>query len=514
LAQYDTIIVGAGHNGLVCALYLARAGQRVLVLEAAPEPGGLASVREFHPGFKASVAHTLQHFPEEILDELQLAQYGFTGVGAEMATTGLSADGNHIVLRRGEASGVSADDSKQYADYRRLMEKFAMALKPSWLKLIPGVGSNSLRELLTFAQIGVKLRLLGTDDMREFFRIASLPARDLVDERFENELLKATLCWDALVGSTQAPRSPNNTVLTMLYRMIGKHLGGHSLPAGNITSLVAALASAATSAGVELRMNCPVSNVLVSGNEQGQRVDGVRLESGETITADRVVSSADPKNSFFTLVGARHLEISFSNRVNRLRCTGYVAKLHLALSGLPKFNEVQHLDGRLIIAPDMDTLEFAWDDAKYGRCPETPALEFTIPSLTCSDAAPAGQHVLSANVMYVPHTLKGGWTPEARGALLEKLIDTLAVHAPDIREHILHAELLTPADLERDYRLTGGHWHHGEIAMDQMLMMRPTYEAAQYATPIPGFFLCGAGTHPGGGLAGAAGRNAARAILQ
>ena len=514
MANYDTIIIGGGHNGLVCACYLARAGQRVLLLEATGTLGGLASSREFHPGFCATVAHSLQHFPEEILAELRLQEHGFAGIGEELPTVGLDTDGKHVVVKSNSVTGVSQEDIAQYATYRRLLEKCAKALKPSWLKIMPRVGAKSIRELLTFAQVGVKLRLLGTDDMREFFRIASLPSRDLMDERFDSELLKATLCWDALIGSTQAPRSPNNTVLTLLYRMIGKHRGGHSLPAGSVDALVQALADAAEKAGVEVRTSCPVKQVVIKGDENGQRAEGVELEGGETITASRVVSSADPKNSFFKLIGARHLEIGFSNRVNRLRSKGYVAKLHLALSGLPVFTGVDNPDARMIIAPTMDALEFAWDDAKYRRCPEKPVMECLIPSLSCAGMAPDGQHVLSANVMYIPPDVEGGWTDEARAALMEKLLGILETYAPGIRDQLIHAELLTPEDLESMYHLSGGHWHHGEIAMDQMLMMRPTYEAAQYATPLPGFFLCGAGTHPGGGLVGAAGRNAAQAILQ
>ncbi len=514
MAHYDTVIIGGGHNGLVCAIYLARAGQSVLVLEAGEALGGLASKREFHPGFSANVAHTLHHFPEEILNELRLTEHGFAGVGDELPTIALDTAGQHVTITSTGVSGVSADDVKQYVSYRRLIEKCAQALKPSWLKVMPRIGATSVKELLTFAQVGVKLRLLGVDDMREFFRIASLPARDLMDERFDSELLKAALCWDALAGSAQAPRSPNNTVLTLLYRTIGKHAGGHSLPAGGVDTLIAALASAAESAGAEIRTSAVVKQVVVIGDENGMRAEGVELASGETITASRVVSSADPKSSFFKLIGTRNLEIGFANRINRVRSTGYVAKLHVALSGLPDFTGLDAPAGRLLITPEMDSLEFAWDDAKYRRSPEAPVMEICIPSLHDANAAPVGQHVLSAHVMYVPHTIEGGWTAEAKSALTEKLVDTLERYAPNIRDQIIHAELLTPLDLENEFRLSGGHWHQGDIAMDQMLMMRPTYEAAQYATPVPGFYLCGAGSHPGGGLTGAAGRNAAQAILK
>ena len=514
MQHYDTIVIGAGHNGLVCAAYLAAAGQNVLVLEAADAAGGLASTREFHPGFRVSVAHTLNHFAPEVAAELKLSHHGFTDVGPPLPTIGLGAGGDHVQVAADAVIGVPDRDATRYRDYVAQMRRFANALRPSWLKTMPRVGNNSLRELLTFAQVGLKLRLLGKKDMREFLRVAALPARDLMDENFDDDLLKATLAWDGLIGSRQAPRSPNNTVLTMLYRMIGEHGGAHSLPAGGVEALVEALVSAAREAGAELRLGSAVDRLLVHGDENGLRVNGVKLANGEQIAAARVVSAADPRQTFLQLLGVEHLEIEFSNRINRLRCHGYVAKLHLALSGLPEFTGLDRPDGRMIIAPTMDTLEFAWDDAKYGRLPEQPVMEVMIPSLHQPSLAPRDQHVLSAHAMYVPYELSGGWNEEARATLQSRLLDTLCQYAPSLREHILHAQLLTPADLETDWNLSGGHWHHGELAMDQMLMMRPTYEAAQYATPVPGLYLCSAGSHPGGGIVGAAGRNAAREILK
>ncbi len=302
--------------------------------------------------------------------------------------------------------------------------------------------------------------------------------------------------------------------MTLLYRMIGEHGGAHSLPAGGVEALVEALVSAAREAGAELRLGSAVDRLLVHGDENGLQVTGVKLANGEQVGAARVVSAADPRQTFLRLLGVEHLEIEFSNRINRLRCHGYVAKLHLALAGLPEFTGLDRPDGRMIIAPTMDTLEFAWDDAKYGRLPEQPVMEVMIPSLHQPSLAPRGDHVLSAHAMYVPYELSGGWNEEARATLQSRLLDTLCQYAPTLREHILHAQLLTPADLEADWNLSGGHWHHGELAMDQMLMMRPTYEAAQYATPVPGLYLCSAGSHPGGGIVGAAGRNAAREILK
>jgi phytoene dehydrogenase-like protein len=256
-----------------------------------------------------------------------------------------------------------------------------------------------------------------------------------------------------------------------------------------------------------------VAKISIKGDSQGLSATGVELEDGTQIGARRVISSADPKRTFLQLVGAKYLEIEFTNRINRLRCDGYVGKLHLALDAVPNFTGIDIPDGRMIIAPEMDSIEFAFDDAKYGESPKQPVMEIVLPSFADPSLAPEGKHVLSAHVMYVPHSLKGGWTDQARDQLRELVIDSIAKYAPDIRRQIVHAELLTPADLERDYHVTGGHWHHTELSMDQMLMMRPTYEAAQYSTPIPGLYLCGAGSHPGGGLMGGPGHNAAQHIL-
>jgi len=514
LARYDSIIIGAGHNGLVCAAYLARSGQSVLVLEASDTAGGLGANREFHPGFQASVAHSVSHFSQKIANDLKLSSHGFKAKADSLPTIGLSTDNEHVVVHNGSLSGTSSDDAAAYRDYLRLMHRFADALKPSWLKTMPGIGNAGMSDLLTMGRLGLNIRMLGKKDMREFMRIATLPARDLMDEYFDDDLLKATLSWDGLIGSKRAPRSPNGAVLAMLYRMAGESRGAHTIPAGGVNGLIEALSAAATTSGAEIRCAAAVSRVLIDGNTDGLLAKGVQLTDGEKIEAERVVSATDPKRTFLNLVGVEHLEIGFTNRIRRLRCDGYVAKLHLALNGLPEFNGLERADGRMIIAPDMDTIEFAYDNAKYGELPAKPVVEIVIPSVHDASLAPAGQHVLSAHVMYVPYTLKGGWNDAARDQICERAIDTIAQHAPRIREQIVHQEFLTPSDLEQDYRVTGGHWHHGEFAIDQMLMMRPTYEAAQYGTPIPGLFLCGAGCHPGGDIMGGAGHNAAREVLR
>jgi len=481
LNRVNSIVIGAGHNGLVCAAYLAKKGQSVLVLESSDTPGGLAASREFHPGFRTSVAHSIKHFPRKIVKDLALESFGFGGSAEPLPTVGLSLDGSHVVQHKDTLTGVSESDINAYHQFSGLMQRFADSLEPFWLKTIPRVGINSLADLLTLGRMGLSVRMLGKSDMREFMRIMTLPARDLMDENFEHDILKAVLSWDGLVGSKLAPRSPNHAVLAMLYRMAGEQ-------SGSVRSLIEALASAARA--------------------------GVKLANGETIEADRVISAADPQTTFLKLVGVENLEIEFTNRIRRLRCEGYVAKLHLALSDLPAFTGLPEPSGRMIIAPDMDAIEFAFDDAKYGECSQQPVMEIVIPSMYDDSLAPPGKHVLSAHVMYAPYQQKGGWDEATREVFADRIIDTIARYAPGIRGQIIHHELLTPVDLEKGFNVTGGHWHHTEFALDQALMMRPTYEAAQYSTPIPGLYLCGAGSHPGGDLTGSPGHNAAQEILR
>lgn len=514
MSNYDSIIIGAGHNGLVCATMLAQRGQRVLLLEGRDRAGGLAADREFHPGFHAPVAQTLYALPDVVIRDLRLRDYGFEPSSETLDLIALSTREAPIRVGPETLSGASEADTTAYPAYRKALETFAAALAPFWSKTMPRVGATDTHALSTFAHLGLKLRTLGRDDMLEFFRVATLPMRDLVDEHFESPALKAALCWDGLIGSKLAPRSPNQAVLTLLNRMAGMHAGQHVVPTGGMGAFVRSLEQAADAAGVTTRLSTPVREISIEGTEAGQRCTGVRLEDGEELVAERVVSSADPRTTFMNLVGAPALEIEFTNRIRRLRCDGYVAKLNLALSAAPVFTGVDRPDGRLILAQEMDTIEFAWDDAKFGGLPEHPVIEAVIPSLREPALAPPGQHVLSANVMYVPAELKGGWTDADREAFTGRLIALLERHAPGLGNLIVHRELLTPADLEREFHVSGGHWHHAEPAIDQLLMMRPTYEAAKYRTPIDNLFLCGAGSHPGGDITGNPGRNAAREILR
>ncbi|MGO9634150.1 MAG: phytoene desaturase family protein [Steroidobacteraceae bacterium] len=513
--RYDCIVIGGGHNGLVCAASLARGGRSVLVVEARAQVGGAALTREFAPGFRVSAcAHLLHLMPADLLRELQLSSHGLKWAAQSMPTTALEAQGAPLAVGLPLVAGpnVSAEDAAAYARYSAQMRRFSRALAPLLSKVPPRLGTRDWRDIAALLGLGWQIRKLGRADMRELLRIGGMNVYDLLEEHFRSATLKGALGFDAVLGTNFGPRSPG-TVLTLLYRMAAEAAGGTALaqPSGGLGALCDALAKAATAAGATIRTSAPVSQILV----ESDRAAGVVLESGERIAARTVLSSADPKNTFLKLLGARHLDTGFVRRVNHLRVRGLAAKLHLALDRAPQFSGLQGaaLGGRLLIAPSLDYLERAYNHAKYGEYSAAPAMEITVPTVNDPALAPAGKHVMSAIVQYAPHGLKGGW-PQERERFTSLCIDTLERYAPGLRGSIIAAELLTPVDIEREFRISGGHWHHGELAFDQFFLVRPVPGAAQHRTPLPGLYLCGAGCHPGGGVMGIPGRNAARQVLK
>ncbi len=505
--RYDAIVVGAGHNGLVCAALLAKAGKQVLVLEANPQVGGAAITREFADGYSVSAcAHLLYQLQPEVRKELKLAP----GLASEnMATIALSEDGKHVRLSGDTVEGVSEDDAASYKRFRKRMTRFADLLRKYLNKAPPRLGTRDLKDLLTLGQLGFDIRRLGKEEMREFLRLIGMNIYDELDERFENPLLKGAISLDAVLGTHLGPRSPN-TIMTYLYRLAGDH-GRVATPKGGMGSVSEELAQAARSAGATIRTNMPVKRIIV---ENG-RVTGAETEDGQRFDSYTVISNADPKRTVMDLVGAKHVETGFAQRIRHLRAKGNAAKLHLALDGLPTIAGLSKKDfaERIVIAPDEHYVERAFNPAKYGESSPYPVLEITFPSFRDTSLAPTGKHVMSAVVQYAPYGLKGGWTDDAKDAFMRSVIQTIAKYAPDIEQRIKASELLTPADIEREFHITGGHWHHGELTLDQFLFVRPVSGAAQYRMPLDGLYLCGAGAHPGGGVSGAAGRNAARSIL-
>ncbi len=507
------VIIGGGHNGLVCAAYLAKAGKKVTVLEAADRVGGAAATREFAPGYKASCAHLLNLLDDSISKELSLSSNGLSIAKSGLDTIALAADGNHITIRADgiEGAGLSNEDKAAYREYRRFMSKFAAVIGGLHNQVPPRI-TQERGDLMTLGKLALKIRMLGRDDMREFLRIAGINIYDILKENFDNPLLKGALSLDAVLGTFSGPRS-NNSVFTALHRMSGNNAGpagAMSIPAGGMGAVTEALATAAKKAGAEIRTGSPVSRILMDG----MQVSGVELANGEQLAASTVVSNADPKTTILDLLGSRYVEADFARRIHNVRSNGNAAKLHLALDGLPDFRGLgqAQLGERLLIAPTVEYVELAFNHCKYGEYSVKPVAEITIPSIHDRSLAPDGKHVLSAIVQYAPRNLGAGWS-EGKAAFTAAVFDVLETYAPDIREKTVATELLTPEDLQREFRMTGGHWHHGELSLDQFLMLRPVPKSAQYKTPVDGLYFCGAGCHPGGGVMGSAGRNAANVVL-
>ena len=509
------VIVGAGHNGLVCAAYLARAGREVVVFEAAGQVGGAAITREFSPGYRVSAcSHISYQLDARISRELGLESHGLKTAHANLRTVALATEGDHLIFSGGRLdAGLLPDkDRAALGEFHDRMLRFARVLGKQHNRRPPRIGGGGRSDLIAAAMIGLDIRRLGRSSMREFLRIAGINIFDVLEETFDTPLLKGALALDAVLGTNLGPRS-NNSVLTLLHRMSGQATGvtgGMSLPEGGMGAVSEALAASARASGAVVRTGAAVAHITL----EGDKVSGVELENGEKIAAGTVISNADPATTLLRLVGARHLETGFVHRVRHFRSKGMAAKLHLALDGLPGFSRLsaQATGDRLVIAPDPGYIDRAFDQAKYGECSSDPALEITIPSIHDRTLAPPGRHVLSAIVQYAPFDPRAS-TDSARAGLLERSLALIERYAPALRRQVVASELLLPADIEREFRITGGHWHHGELAIDQLLMLRPVPGAAQYAMPVNGLYLCGAGCHPGGGVMGSAGRNAAQAVL-
>ena len=525
MAGHDAIIVGAGHNGLVAAAYLAKAGRKVLVLEQRPVIGGIAASEEMAPGFKyASCAHLAGSFSKAIVADLELDRQGLEILPLDPPIFAPSLDGAALIIPRDPAQVVEAigrrsrSDAAKFDSFRGLLQKLCAFLEALYTVPLPSHGADGSFHFAALARAGWKFRRLGREGMHEFLRILPMSAADLLDDWFEDHLLKASIAAAGLFGMFVGPRQ-QGTSWGLLHHLVGAANGAvrsRGLVRGGIGNLARALGCAAEQAGAEIRTATRVVRITAEGGV----ARGVVTENGDEARAPVVISSADVKQTFLKLLDPAQLDPEFLLGVKNIRSRGTVAKLNLALDGLPKFaGSSDHraagaLGGVIHIGPTLDYLERASDDAKYGRFPERPFFEITIPSVADGSLAPPGKHVMSAWIQYAPYHLREAHWDREREALGDLAVDLIEEYAPGFKNLILHRQVLTPLDLEQIYGLTEGHPYHAEMALDQMFFMRPLPGWSAYDTPIGNLYLCGSGTHPGGGVTGLSGRYAAQRILQ
>lgn len=512
--SFDAIVIGGGHNGLVAAAYLGKAGKRVLLLEASDRLGGALTTNEITPDYRISTgAHMIDMLPRRIEKDLKLARHGLRYAARYVPTIALNPTNGHLVLSRHRRylellRKKSARDADAYIAFTKLMKSYASLLSPFLDETPFAVGGDGARK--AFRKLVWRGVRFNAATREALLRDMLGSIGDLLDNTFETPVLKGAMAFDALVGTTAGPFDAG-TVLRGIYRKGQRMAGaGTSVPEGGLGAFVEALAAAAIDIGVAIRTSAPVARILVEGDV----AIGVETAAGDTFHAPLVLSSAHPRATMIGLLGANRLDAGLAARLSRVSTRGATAKLNLALSGLPTIQGLAPAEygARLIAAPSLADIQEAHARAKQGLFASNPVMEATIPSVADATLAPPSHHVMSILIQYVPYEASGGWA-ENRDRLIDRVIETLSIYAPDLKSRIIAGELLLPADLERKFGLVGGDWHHGELRLDQLLAFRPTPALAQYRTPVAGLYLCGAGSHPGGGITGMAGRLAAETAL-
>ena len=523
-SKYDAIIIGGGHNGLVTAAYLAGAGRRVLVLERRALVGGCAVTEEIWPGYHVSTAAYLASLMQpKVVKDLALHRFGYQVDAKDPSFFSPFPDGRCLFFWQDERRTLeeiakfSKRDAEAFPAYEAHLERLARVAEGLLLTTPPEFPPAGIRDYIDYLKLLAKLRGLGRKQIVALVRIFTQPAADLLDEWFESDELKATLATDAVIGANGGPRSPGTAYILLHHVMggVGGKRGWWGFVRGGMGALSESIAASARSRGAEIRTETPVERVLVRGG----RARGVVLENGDEIAAPIVASNLDPRATFLKLVEAEHLPPEFLEGIRNFRCEGTSAKINFALSGLPRFKSSPETPGpqhraTMHICPSVDYIERAWDDAKYGRPSQYPLMELTIPTIYDPSLAPAGKHIMGVFIQYTPYTLSRGDWDGMRDLLADRVVDLLAEEIPNIESIIDDRQVLTPLDLKRRFGITGGNIFHGAMSLDQMFVMRPLAGWARYRTPVKGLYLCGSGAHPGGGVMGAPGHNAAREILK
>lgn len=521
--SYDAIVIGGGHNGLTCAAYLARAGRKVLVLERRHVLGGAAVSEEVFPGFTYSVcSYVVSLLRPQIIRDLQLPRFGLDLIPLESTFTPLP-NGEYLLrtadpeFSRQQIARFSQADAEIYPEFAMTMTRLARFAQPLLEETPADPVSLDPRQMLDLLRLGNDMRHLSADDQALQARLLSMSAVDFLDRWFESDVLKAAMSISGIIGTFLGVRSPGSAYV-LLHHYMGDIDGAFrswGLSRGGTGQVSLSIARSAQHYGAEIRTNASVARIIT---EDGT-ARGVTLEDGEEIRANTVVSALDPRRTFFGLVGRESLDGDFVAGLESYKYRGSSAKVNLALDRLPSFSclpgDGQHLRGDITIAPGIDYLERAYDEAKYGAYSRRPFLDIVIPSLLDPTVAPPGKHVMSIFVQYAPYHLAEGadaW-PGQREAFGDTVIDTLEEYCPGLRASILHRQVLTPWDLEQEFGLTEGNIFHGELSAEQLFFQRPVPGWSRYRSPISGLWMCASGTHPGGGVMGAPGYNAARKIL-
>ncbi|MFH2201684.1 MAG: NAD(P)/FAD-dependent oxidoreductase [Elusimicrobiota bacterium] len=520
---YDAIVVGGGHNGLICAAYLAKAGRDVLVLERRHVLGGSAVSEEIYPGFTfSSCSYVVSLLRPHIIRDLGLAKHGLDIIPLPCSFSPLP-DGDSLCRwddgerTRREVARFSPRDAERLPEFGRAMVQMARFVKPIIDQPAFDPGSLNPLELVDLLKTGNRFRGLGKDKMTQLVKMMTLSAVDFLDQWFESEVLKAPMSVSGIIGTFLGVRSPG-TAYVLLHHYMGEIDGAFrswGLSRGGTGEISMSCARAAQSFGAEIRTKSPVAKILIKHGE----ARGVVLENGDELRARTVVSGVDPSLTFLQMVDSEHLEPDFIKSIKRYKFRGSSGKVNLAVDRVPDFKcrpgDGPHLRGDIAIAPSIDYLERAYDEAKYGDFSKRPYINVVIPSLVDPTVAPPGKHVISCFVQYAPYNIKEGpenW-PKKREAFGDAVVDTLAEYIPGLKESILHRHVITPWDLEQEYGLTEGNIFHGELSLEQLAFLRPTADYARYETPIDGLYLCGSGAHPGGGIMGAPGELASRTML-
>jgi phytoene dehydrogenase-like protein len=522
--NYDAIIIGGGHNGLVTAAYLGKAGRKVLVLERRAIVGGAAVTEELIPGFKfSSCADGTGGLSPAIIRDLDLYRHGLEYLPADPVIFAPQPDGRSLTIWRDiqrtvqEIEPFSRRDAARYPDFIALMGKVSKLVGALMTVTPPHMPRPAATDMPELLKLLGPARQLSKKDIYDTLRILPMSVSDLLDEWFESDAVRGLIAARGISGITWGPRAAG-TAYMLLYSCAGdsQAFSSGGIVEGGMGGLTQAIARAARHYGVEIRTGAEVAEIVV---ENGQ-TNTVRLANGQTLTAAAIISNADPRTTFMNLVDPAYLDPFFVKQVQNIKYRGSGARVHLALKELPQFTALngndsgEYLRGYTRIAPSLNYLEKAFDAAKYGQFARQPYLDVTIPSLLDPSLAPVGNHVMSIYMQYAPYQLREGNWDDCREALGQAVIDTLAEYAPNLKKSILHTRVLTPLDLETIYSLPEGNPNHGEMTLDQFLYMRPVPGYAQYRAPIEGLYMCGAGTHPGGGVTGLPGYNAAREILK